>query len=160
MSRMPKQNRGQSKQDYGTPPELISAVLKKVGIPEFDIDLAASEDNTVAQMYFDEQTNSLVQDWHNFGWAWLNPPFQDITPWVRKAEEESRLGAKICMLVPASVGSNWWAQYVDHRAHVLLMNGRVQFVGASDPYVKDCAILVYTKWVRGGQQIWKWKAEK
>ncbi len=154
----PKQKPGRSKQDYCTPPEFIQAVKKRLGIGEFAVDLAASRENSVASVYFTEEMNSLTQSWIMQGrWVWCNPPFSNIKPWVDKADEEALKGAQIAMLLPASVGANWWLDYVDGKAHALFLNGRLTFVGEIAPYPKDCALLLYTPYIRGGYEVWNWR---
>ena len=62
------------------------------------------------------------------------------------------------MLVPASVGSNWWQEFVHHKAHVLMLNDRIQFVGAEWVYPKDLGLLLYTPFIRqGSYEGWSWK---
>ena len=152
-------NRGKSKQDYQTPPNFLLAVQNLLGIKEFTVDLAASDENTVAARYFTEQHSALGEaDWITLdGWGWLNPPFGDIKPWVAKAAREAYKGNRIAMLVPAAVGSNWWAEFVGGTADVFLLNGRIQFVGAQWPYPKDCALLLYHPAATGGYRTWRWK---
>lgn len=153
----PRQRPGLSKQDYQTPPEYIKALEDRLQ-DELSFDLAASASNTVAPRYYDEYDDSLIQSWNEwYGWLYCNPPYSAIGPWVQKAWFEAQLGAQVAMLVPASTGSNWWRDWVDGKAHVLLMNGRVQFVGADGPYPKDTVTLLYTPYVHGGYEVWSWK---
>ena len=161
---MPKQKPGASKQDYGTPEAFIDAAQRKLG-DGFVWDLAANDSNAVAVGYFDEKANSLIQDWNAIQgwdgpcWLWLNPPFANIRPWVKKCWEESQKGAKVACLVPASVGANWWAEYVDGKAHVLFLQGRLTFKGETTPYPKDCALLLYNHTYVGGYEVWNWRVE-
>lgn len=157
----PAQRRGSSKQDYGTPPELLRAVRHRLQIDDFIVDVAASKENAVCDNFYTEEDDGLSQSWGyretQGGWAWCNPPYSDITPWVATAVEEARRGANIAMLLPASVGSNWWRDYVQHQAYKVYLNGRLTFVGCSDPYPKDCALLLYTPWGFNGEEVWEWK---
>lgn len=152
-------NRGKSKQDYRTPCEFLHAVKSRIQIDDFGMDLAADDTNAVCEAFLTKEDNSLAYDWHMVKpyWCWCNPPYSDIQPWVEKAASESLQGAQIAMLVPASVGANWWKHHVHNRAHVLLLNGRITFVGAKDPYPKDCALLLYTPFINGGYEVWTWK---
>lgn len=153
-------NRNRSKQDYQTPPEFLTAVRDRLKINEFGFDLAASEESKVCEAFFSEEQDSLAEhnDWDNtLGWNWLNPPYNDITPWVKKASEQSLDGNLIAMLVPASVGANWWLNHVINESYQLFLNGRITFVGAKDPYPKDCALLLYTPFIRSGSVIWSWR---
>ncbi len=158
---MPKQKPGNSKQDYGTPPELLAAVKKRLHISNFSVDLAASAENAVAPAYFDEAFDSLRPEvsWNHVDgkWAWLNPPYANITPWVEKAAKQSMKGAHIAMLLPASVGANWWSEWVEPFAYQSYLNGRLTFVGETTPYPKDCALLLYTPWGFTGHEIWGWR---
>jgi len=158
---MPVQKPGLSKQDYQTPKEFLAAVRLRLRIPFFDCDLAADKDNRKSPVYFyDESTDALKQHWRGLGdWLWLNPPYNNITPWVKKAGEESLGGAKIAVLIPASVGANWWRDYVENSCYQLFLNGRITFEGCTTPYPKDCALLLYTPYIRSGNCVWDWKKE-
>ncbi len=159
--RMPVQKPGKSEQVVCTPPSFLTAVKHKLGIQEFDIDLAADEDNAVCPAYYDEAMNSLSRAWSiGTGWNWCNPPFGHLEPWVTKAAgETSMFRAKTAMLLPASVGSDWWKYHVDDKAHVLFLNGRLTFVGHDSPYPKDLALLLYSYAVRGGYEVWNWRLD-
>lgn len=153
--KMPAQKRGQSIQTYGTPPELKDALEHRFGPLSFD--LAASAENTlVPGAYFDERRNSLVQDWHRIGGTlFLNPPFAQIMPWAKKCRTEAELGARILLLVPAAVGSVWFATHVHRHAFVLALVGRITFVGETQPYPKDCVVAAYGWGV--GFDTWRWE---
>ena len=58
---MPAQKPGRSKQNYTTPADFLAAVKHKLGIVEFVIDLAADEDNTVADQWYDRTQDALRQ---------------------------------------------------------------------------------------------------
>lgn len=161
-SKMPRQKPGESKQDYGTDPEFIKAVLERYG--DFVCDLAASPSNAVCERYITEEMDSLSIEWasSNDGVMWLNPPFSKIGPWAKKcAEESSRMtkNSKILFLTPASVGANWFAEYVFPFSHVFSLQPRLTFVGETDPYPKDLILSVYGERVfpPGAMSFWRWK---
>jgi hypothetical protein len=119
--------RGSSKQDYRTPDDFRNAVIMRFGVPS--VDLAADANNKFGNSFIDKERDSFTVAWHRLnGLLWLNPPFNDIAPWARKCSEESALGAKTLFLTPASVGSNWFADYVHGHARVLFLNGRLCFI--------------------------------
>lgn len=160
----PAQQPGKSKQDYTTPRELLTAVKRRLHIREdFCVDLAASKENAVCDFYYSEEDSAFDESnyWHwresEGQWAWCNPPFADISPWVEKAAHEAKHGANIVMLIPASVGSNWWRDWVEPYAYQVFLNGRLTFGGCSDPYPKDTALLLYTSWGFRGTEVWDWK---
>jgi phage N-6-adenine-methyltransferase len=127
---------------------------------EIKYDLAASEDNYVSEhLYFDEKVDSLTQNWHKLdGLMWCNPPFANIEPWVRKAADSVRMNPRIqlLMLLPASVGSNWYKDYGLGYSQTMFLNPRLTFKECDDPYPRDCMILYYHGAMQG-QSIWKWK---
>lgn len=156
----PIQKPGKSRQDYQTPPEFLQALKNRLGILNFGLDIAASPENAVCLEYITEEMNALdeSQVWCSDGWAFCNPPYANITPWVRKAFEESRHPlTQIAMLVPASVGANWWLNHVHNKAYVYFLNGRLTFIGETTPYPKDCAILLYASFLQGGYKVWDWR---
>lgn len=159
--------RGQSVQDVETPKDLLDAVVRRWG--PLAIDLAATRENRKADRWLgpgspiaeDSLSGELRGFWTSQidGAAWLNPPFGDLGPWVRRCS--SWLGCRnsrgrTLLLVPASVGSNWWRDHVHEKAAVHFLNGRVKFVGHSGPYPKDLALCVYGD--RPGYHVWNWRA--
>jgi site-specific DNA-methyltransferase (adenine-specific) len=146
-------DRCNSRQDYSTPTDFIKAVETRFGMINWD--LAASKENTKGQCWFDVSQDSLSQDWGRLkGNLWLNPPFKNVKPWARKCFLHSQNSSKILFLVPASVGSNWFRDYVFQSSLVLFLSPRLSFDGIA-PYPKDCMLAVYGV----GRQIecWKWK---
>lgn len=147
--------RGKSKQDYPTPWEFIWACEHRFCPISFD--LAASPENAKAPKFYTIEDDSLSKPWHELdGVLWLNPPFDNIAPWAKKCEQEARLGAQILLLTPASVGANWFKNFVHRTALVLALNGRIQFMGASDPYPKDCILSVFGIEPCAGFDVWTW----
>ena len=159
----PKQKPGRSRQDYGTPPEFLAAVYRLLGITGFALDVAASAENAVCPSFLDEARNGLAWQWATAlksDWVWCNPPYSDIASWVAKAYREKCRGVQATVLIPASVGANWWRDHVHHKAHVLFLNGRMTFVGCSDPYPKDCALLLYSYAWQLDYDVWTWKPQR
>ena len=156
----PKQKPGRSKQDYGTPPEFLVAVKALLGIKGFALDVAATAENAVCPSFVNESQDGLSLRWASAltsDWAWCNPPYGDIGPWTAKAYAEKCVGVQTAMLIPASVGANWWRDHVHNKAHVLFLNGRVTFVGCTDPYPRDCALLLYSYAWQIDYDVWTWK---
>lgn len=170
---MPQQKPGRSKQDYATPKDFIAAVKKRLGITEFAHDFAADRRNRKAETFFsrkDSAFNYSPLEWavasgldnamgHD-SWGWLNPPFDDIAPWANRASLCKDEGGQIAMLVPASVGSNWFRDHVDGHALVLALNGRLAFM-LDQPtwlYPKDCILCLYSELLTPGFEVWDWRS--
>lgn len=110
----PTINRGKGNNNAATPWKFIKAVENKFG--PLGWDLAASKENSKVGFghYFNEVDNALVRSWSGLKLkelAWLNPPFTNITPWAKKCAEEVQMGARILLLVPASM-ANWLWDWV------------------------------------------------
>jgi phage N-6-adenine-methyltransferase len=156
-------NRGASRQDYRTPDDFRDAVIKRFGMPE--IDLAGDESNKFGRTVITKEDDSLLVDWSLFTHTllFLNPPFGDIAPWVKKCAEATEAGSKkdwgvhILFLVPASVGANWWREWVHHKALVHFLSPRLSFDG-KHPFPKDIALIEY--WaghLNEGYDCWRWR---
>lgn len=126
-------------------------------------DLAADEENHFGPKgrYWDEGNNSLIQEWYGLvGLLWLNPPFDKIEPWAQKCSEEQSKGAKILLLVPASVGSFWYHAHIHNVAtRVMFLSPRLCFDGKA-PFPKDCLLAYFNKEAFTGHtnyECWRWK---
>jgi phage N-6-adenine-methyltransferase len=161
MAKMPRQKPGQSVQAVGTPEVFLQAVYRRLGITEFAYDLAGDAVRHVCPLYITEAQDSLSIPWADLSadWMWLNPPYARLGPWMQHAYEQSLDGAKVAILIPASTGSNYWKRYVDGKAYVLLLNGRITFVGHKIAYPKDCVLLLYGPYIAPGYEVWSWKQE-
>ena len=160
--KMPAQKPGKSESIVGTPRAFVNAVEREFGPIHFD--LAACEHNRVAGNYFGpDHRSEYARDAFAFKWwripglLWLNPPYSDVAPWAQKAAMSAVSGARICLLVPASIGANWYADWVMPFADVYSV-GRMKFEGHSDPYPKDLVLCHF--WRLGGHKTYRWRWEK
>lgn len=164
----PKQQPTKSKQNYATPQDLLTAIIKYLNIDGFVFDFAADSSNTVAANYWSEADDSLAktpEEWYNAcksGWGFLNPPFKNISPWAKKCHEASQRGAKIAFLVPASVDTLWFSKYISYKHHWLALQGRPHFMRDKPNwgYPKGVMLVLFGyKYYAEDEpySIWKWK---
>lgn len=165
----PRQKPGKSKQDYETPQEFIDAVEARFG--PIVCDLAATRDkakgkagNYIGPNHAEDGLGTLSPafQWaqmHFNGVLWLNPEFGDIEPYAEKcwAQSVQRQGL-ITMLVPGSIGANWYKRWVLGKAFTLGLSPRIQFVGAEQGYPKDLMLCVYGYGIHG-HDFWRWKGK-
>ncbi len=110
---------------------------------DFVIDLAASKENSLCEVYVSEENNSLddqafasefmFTDFiRNIGAAgWLNPPYSDLNPWVDMAIRRSReINSVIVMLVPADTSVKWFKKAFDNCSECHFISGRLAFINA------------------------------
>jgi phage N-6-adenine-methyltransferase len=142
----------------------MAAVVARFG--KMTVDLAASHENTQAPVFVSEKIDSLSVNWGDFGGnLWLNPPYARIGLWAEKCARAACLPGerRIFLLVPASVGSNWYANFVEPYASVLFLNPRLTFVGHTQTYPKDLMLAVYARGVVTWKpfaepaRVWRWK---
>lgn len=99
-------------------------ILQALG--PFDLDPCAAEECptwTGCGRSFVKSTDGLIQPWQ--GRVFMNPPYSDVAPWLLK---HSLHGPGGVSLVPASVESRMWREFVWPRARgILLLSGRTRF---------------------------------
>lgn len=165
---IPKQKPGKSKQDYATPRVFITASLAYLYEGGFLFDFAADASNAKAPSWWAEANNSPAHpasEWTEKvtgGWGWLNPPYKNIGPWAKRCLEVSQLGGRIAFLVPASVGANWYRDYIHGQpgVTVLFLNGRIPFMPDKPTwlYPKDCMLVLFGLGGTFHVDVWNWRA--
>ena len=113
----------------------------------FSLDVCALPENAKCENYYTPKDDGLSKPW--MGGVWCNPPYgREISSWVKKAYEESQkeYNSFVLMLLPARTDTRWWWEYVQGKATLFFIKGRVKFgdhnVGAPFPsvlalYMKD-----------------------
>ena len=77
----------------------------------FDIDVAASHDNALAEAWYDEAADALAREWPSHWWC--NPPYgRTIGRWVRHGAKMGGSGRPGMMLVPVRCGASWWRHFI------------------------------------------------
>ena len=128
------------KTDWETPNWLFQRMNEEYG---FTLDVCASFENRKVPNYFDEEADSLSQDWGD-NICWMNPPYgRSIGLWVRKARQASEAGATVVCLVPVRTDTAWWQEEAWHADEIVFLRGRLKFVGAPSSAPFPSAILVF-----------------
>lgn len=97
------------------------------------LDAAASDDNALCNRYITEEQNTLETPWADYlsipSYVWLNPPYSDITPFVKKAAAESANQIGTVMLVPADTSVGWFREAIETASEVrFIVGGRLAFI--------------------------------
>lgn len=131
--------------NWCTPPLLVDW-LRQRGI-RIVCDLAASKDNAVCDVFIDEETDALRQNWCDYisiGTAgFCNPPYSLSSKFLDYAHRQGSEGADSIFLVAARPGTEYWHKYVHGVAKVQFLTGRIKFVSASHPAPFESALLYY-----------------
>lgn len=95
---------------------------------KFDLDACASESNHKVNSYFTEVDNALIQKWG--GNVFMNPPYgRHIGEFIKKAYEEHLRDPDrfIVMLIPSRTDTKYWHEYIQDKATVKFLKGRLKF---------------------------------
>lgn len=133
----------------------------------FCVDACADASNAKCRVYFDKKRDGLKQDWAAEAAAtataraglraiagigrrwlgntvWMNPPYgREIGLWMRKAYEESLKGCIVVCLVPSRTDTAWWHDYVQGKAEVRFVRGRLKFGNAKNSAPFPSAVVIY-----------------
>jgi phage N-6-adenine-methyltransferase len=126
-------------QSIETPQSFFEAVEEYFNI-SFKYDMAASEENAKCLRYYTKEQDALNSTWPDGGWCWLNPPFNNLTSWVKKCYQQSKEGnnqAQIISIWPLSSDINQLLAW--QQASIYIIHGRVW------PNVRSCMLC---KWDR------------
>lgn len=94
----------------------------------FTTDVASSSLNRFCQDHRSEKMDGLLTGWGDTNWC--NPPYSDITPWVKKAIEQQKLGRQTAMLIPSDTSVGWFKLAFDNCTECHFVSGRISFINA------------------------------
>ena len=136
-----------------TPIPLAAELAIRFGRGGFDLDVAASAFNALADRYYDEEIDGLAQPW-NAESVWCNPPYGNILPWVIRAieEVENDNAGVVVMCLPARTSTPWFQIGLAH-GEAYFIEGRVSFIDPQTGQPKKgnfehTVILVFQKGLR------------
>lgn len=108
----------------------------------FTLDPCASDANYKCATYFTQADDGLAQPWAEHT-VFMNPPYgRVIGSWIRKAYEESQLGATVVALIPARTDTAYWHDYV-MRGEIRFLRGRLKFGDAKASAPFPSAVVVF-----------------
>lgn len=115
---------------WRTPPALFASLDAEFC---FQLDAAAAPHNALCRRFITAEQNTLETRWADYlsipGYVWLNPPYSDITPFVKKAAAESANQIGTVMLVPADTSVGWFKEAIQTASEVRLITaGRLAFI--------------------------------
>ena len=115
---------------WRTPPALFTSLNAEFC---FQLDAAAAPHNALCKRFITAEQNTLETPWADYlsipGYVWLNPPYSDITPFVKKAAAESANQIGTVMLVPADTSVGWFKEAIQTASEVRFITaGRLAFI--------------------------------
>ncbi len=124
---------------YGTPKDLYEFLNERF---VFQTDPCTSDYNPLGTpIYYTEATDGLAHHWT--GPVFMNPPYSKVTPWVKKAWQESCDGSLVVGLVRHDPSTRWWEDWIRGKAQVIEVPYRIKFVGGDGLYNFPSAIVIW-----------------
>jgi phage N-6-adenine-methyltransferase len=74
------------------------------------LDACATAQNAKCDSFISEEQDGLKTPWANG--TFVNCPYSDPAPWVKKASEEAKLGNKVVMLINADHTTQYYKDYI------------------------------------------------
>jgi site-specific DNA-methyltransferase (adenine-specific) len=111
---------------WETPQEFFDMLDAEFG---FTVDVCALPGTAKCMRYFTPEKDGLAQDWSGETF-WMNPPYgrgQDVYSWVRKAYETAAAGGTGVALLPASVDTKWFHDFVMRATEIRYVRDRLWF---------------------------------
>ena len=124
-----KSDEGPRAQNWATPQVLFRELELRFGRGKFTLDACAEAWNAKCSNYFDEDANGLAQTWT--GNVFVNPPYNNIAPWARKAVKSVKLDKTadvVVLLVPVRTEQRWFHEWALPYGRVSFIQGRVSFL--------------------------------
>jgi phage N-6-adenine-methyltransferase len=116
-----------SRTDWETPQPFFDALDVEF---HFTLDVCASQSNAKCERYITIEQDALREKWCGET-CWMNPPYgREIARWVHKGYWESRICSPkttVVGLVPARTDTAWWHDWVQDKAEVRFVRGRLKF---------------------------------
>ena len=117
MAYMPK-----SKSDkWGTPPEVYAPLNDEF---KFNYDPCPLD-------WQPGDPDGLLTDWGTS--TFCNPPYSDVSKWVKKAHDEWKTGKTVVMLINAITDTKAFHEYIYGVAEVRFVKGRIKFIDPANP---------------------------
>jgi phage N-6-adenine-methyltransferase len=81
----------------------------------FCLDAAALPETALHTNYLTPEIDALKVSWGGYipadvrnPFVWLNPPYSDIGPWIKKCLKEKECGIGSVVLIPEDSSAEWW----------------------------------------------------
>lgn len=127
--------------EWATPQNLFNNLAEEFG--GFDLDVAATADNTKCMKFCDIEHSGLDADWAAKNWC--NPPYSDIKRWVAKARREQIRGNMTVMLIPARTDTAFFHDsiYGQPNVEIRFIRGRLKFGDAKNSAPFPSMIVIF-----------------
>lgn len=130
---------------WETPITLYDEAREKYGIDP-KVDVCATKKNSLCPEFINGKMNALKSSWQKP--FFMNPPYSQVAHFMAKAYfEHKRHNVDALILTYSKTDTKWWHEYVEDRAEVHFIAGRVsfQFKGVRPRFCTECKVRSYTQ---------------
>lgn len=124
---------------WGTPKEWFDYLDLEFG---FTLDPCCEHETAKCMKHYTPKENGLAQSWADER-VFMNPPYDQIKLWMKKAYEESMKGALVVCFVPSRPDTEWWHRYATKADEIRHPKGRVTFDGADAAAPFPTAVVIF-----------------
>ncbi|MCR1838515.1 phage N-6-adenine-methyltransferase [Pasteurella caecimuris] len=123
-----------NKDHYRTPKYVFNWLNRRF---HFDVDGCASKENALCAEYIDSNFDFLTCSMRGFQNScekenlriFVNPPYSDPLPFVKRAAELKEAGYLVVMLLPADKSTKWYKVIQENATEVIdIIGGRINFL--------------------------------
>lgn len=126
-----------SKDNWYTPISVIDYINKNIG--KITLDPCSTLENATRMEipnFYDEEQDGLVKDWSG-NVVFINPPFSNKNNWIKKCVEEfKKPNTKIILLLPLSLETQIYRDYLLGKCIIHIPNRRISFINGDDNLLK------------------------
>jgi hypothetical protein len=87
--------------------------------------------------------DGLSIEWKNCNF--INPPYSNISNWIKKAYEESLKGKVCVMLIPSRTDTRYWHNYIMKAKEIRFIKGRLRFGDAKENAPFPSCIVIFNQ---------------
>lgn len=126
--------------EWATPIEIFNELNNEFN---FNLDVCATEYNHKCNLFFTQKDDGLSKKWGGYR-VFCNPPYSNISEWVKKAYYESyKPDTLIVLLIPARTDTKYFQEYIYHRAEIRFIKGRLKFGDSKTSAPFPSMIVIY-----------------
>jgi phage N-6-adenine-methyltransferase len=125
--------------EYGTDPHLLTQACNKYHIlPELDV--CTNIANKKCYYYYSKDDDALTKQWNlDF---FMNPPYSRVAEFMAYAyKQHKKHNVDALILTYSKTDTKWWHGYVENKAEVHFIQGRLKFLnenGIPPRFCKKC----------------------
>ncbi len=115
-------------ENWGTPYSLFEKCEQRYD--KFDLDAAADSNWSMVSEYITKEQDALMEStqWNGQN-IWINPPYdyKSISKFINRSIEESKLGKRITLLLPAKTDQEWFHKSIHEAYEIIFIKKRLSF---------------------------------